>query len=233
MLGTLANVSAIIAGSLAGLIFKGRIPEKYSTTIIQAVSLGVILVGLESALQSKDFILVIISLAVGSLAGELLRIEYGLEQAGRWLEKKISGKPGSSGVAAGFVNTTLIFCIGAMAIIGSLESGLAGKHDTLFAKATIDGIAAVIFSSTMGIGVLFSAFSVLLYQGSITLAASYIKPFLVPEVITQMTSVGGLLIMCIGINMIGKLNIKIGNMLPAVFVPLIYYICIQFFQMLK
>lgn len=116
-----------------------------------------------------------------------------------------------------------------MAIVGSLESGLTGNHNTLFAKSTIDCIAAVIFSSTMGIGVLFSSVSVLLYQGTITLAAVYVKPFLVPEVISQMSSAGGLLIVGLGINMLGENKIKVGNMLPAVFIPLIYYIGMQIF----
>ena len=228
MLGTLVNVAAIIAGSLVGLIFRGRISEKYNKTIIQAIGLGVILIGLKSAFECNDFILIIISLALGSLLGELCKIEHRLENAAAWLEIKFSKKGGS--FADGFVTTSLLYCVGAMAIVGSLESGLTGNHNTLFAKSTIDGIAAVIFSSTMGIGVLFSSVSVLLYQGTITLAAVYIKPFLVPEVISQMSSVGGLLIVGLGINMLGENKIKVGNMLPAVFIPLIYYIGIQIFN---
>ncbi len=228
MLGTLVNVAAIIAGSLVGLIFRGRISEKYNKTIIQAISLAVILIGLKSAFKCNDFILIIISLALGSLLGELCQIEHRLENAGTWLEKKFSKKGGN--FADGFVTTSLLYCVGAMAIVGSLESGLTGNHNTLFAKSTLDGIAAVIFSSTMGIGVLFSSVSVFLYQGTITLAAVYIKPFLVPEVISQMSSVGGLLIVGLGINMLGKNKIKVGNMLPAVFIPLIYYIGIQIFN---
>ncbi|MBW2590244.1 MAG: DUF554 domain-containing protein [Deltaproteobacteria bacterium] len=227
MLGTLVNVAAIIAGSLVGLIFRGRISEKYNKTIIQAISLGVILIGLKSAFKCNDFILIIISLALGSLLGELCKIEHRLENAGAWLEKKFSNKGGS--FATGFVTTSLLYCVGAMAIVGSLESGLTGNHSTLFAKSTLDGIGSVIFSSTMGIGVLFSSVSVLLYQGTITLAAVYVKPFLVPEVISQMSSVGGLLIVAIGINMLGENKIKVGNMLPAVFIPLIYYIGMQIF----
>ena len=227
MLGTLVNVAAIIAGSLVGLIFRGRISEKYNKTIIQAISLGVILIGLKSAFKCNDFILIIISLALGSLLGELCKIEYRIENAGTWLEKKFSKKGGS--FAEGFVTTSLLYCVGAMAIVGSLESGLTGNHNTLFAKSTLDGIGYIIFSSTIGIGVLFSSVSVLLYQGTITLAAVYVKPFLVPEVISQMSSVGGLLIVGIGINMLGENKIKVGNMLPAVFIPLIYHIGMQIF----
>ncbi len=228
MLGTLVNVSAIIAGSLAGLILRGKISEKYHQTIMQSVSLGVILIGFKGAFQSDDFILILLSLACGSLAGEFFDIESQIEKLGKKLEAAFSKKEDSSFVT-GFVTSSLIFCIGAMAIVGSLESGLTGSHDTLFAKATIDGISAVIFTSSMGIGVLFSSISVLLYQGTITLAAVYIKPFLVPEVISQMSSVGGLLIIAIGLNILLKIKIKIGNMLPAVFIPLLYYMISRLF----
>jgi len=249
LLGTFANVAAIIVGSVVGLIFRGRISDKYNKTILQALSLGVILIGLKSAFKCNDFILIIISLALGSLLGELCKIEHRIENAGTWLENKFSEKGGS--FAEGFVTASLLYCVGAMAIVGSLESGLTGNHSTLFAKSTLDGIGSVIFSSTMGIGVLFSStldgigsvifsstmgigvlfssVSVLLYQGTITLAAVYVKPFLVPEVISQMSSVGGLLIVAIGINMLGENKIKVGNMLPAVFIPLIYYIGMQIF----
>ncbi len=229
MLGTLVNVTAIIVGSLAGLIFKGRISEKYNKTIVQAISLGVILIGLKSAFKCDDFILIVISLAFGSLLGEICKIECRLENTGKLLEKKFSKKSKSS-FATGFVTTTLLYCVGAMAIVGSLESGLTGNHATLFAKSTIDGIMAIIFASTMGIGVLFSSVSVLVYQGSITLAAAYIKPFLTPEVIAQTSSIGGLLIVALGINMLGNNKIKVGNMLPCVFIPLFYYIGMQIFK---
>ncbi len=228
MLGTFVNVAAIIAGSIVGLVFKGSLSKEHSKTIIQAVSLAVILVGLKSAFKCDDFILIVICLAIGSLIGELCKIENRLEGAGAQLEKRFSKKDGK--FAEGFVTTTLLFCVGAMAIVGSLESGLTGNHTTLFAKSTIDGITAMIFASTLGIGVLCSSISVFLYQGTITLAAGYIKPFLTPEVISQMSSIGGLLIVGIGINMLGASKIKVGNMLPAIFIPLLYYIVLQLFH---
>lgn len=229
MLGTLVNVGAIIAGSLAGLLFNKKISEKYHQTIMQAISLGVILIGLKGAFPSEDFIMIVVSLALGSLVGEFCEIEKRLETMGKQLETRFS-KEDDSTFATGFVTTSLIYCVGAMAIVGSLESGLAGKHDTLFAKATIDGIAAIIFASSMGLGVLFSSVSVLLYQGTITLAAAYIKPFLVPEVISQMSAVGGLLIVAIGLKMLLNVKIKIGNMLPSVFFPLLFYIFSRIFN---
>lgn len=221
MLGTFVNCLAIIAGSLVGLLFKNGIPERYNQTILQAIGLCVILVGLKMALGCQDLIVVIISMALGSVIGEVIGIEDLLERLGKFLERKFSGQ--GSSFSTGFVTASLLFCVGSMAIVGSLESGLLGKHDTLFAKSCLDGITSIILTSSLGIGVLFSAGPVLLYQGVITLAAGILKPLLVPEVISQMSGAGGLLIMGLGINMLLKQRIKVGNMLPAVFIPLVYY----------
>jgi uncharacterized membrane protein YqgA involved in biofilm formation len=225
MLGTIVNTVAIIAGSLIGLLFKGRIPEKYGKTIMHAIGLAVILIGLKAALKTDDILIIIISLAIGSVMGELLRIEDRLERLGKRLGRLVSGD--NDGVAKGFVTASLIYCVGAMAIVGALESGLSGNHQTLFAKSLLDGIGSILFASTLGIGVLFSAVSVFLYQGAITLAASTLKPFLIPGVVAQMSAVGGLLILAIGINLLEIKKLKIGNMLPAIFIPLIYQILKQ------
>jgi uncharacterized membrane protein YqgA involved in biofilm formation len=222
MLGTIVNTVAIIAGSLIGLFFKGRIPDKYSKTIMHAIGLAVILIGLKTALKTDDILVIIISLAMGSAIGELLRIEDRLERLGKWLGHLVSGD--NEGVAKGFVTASLIYCVGAMAIVGSLESGLSGNHQTLFAKSLLDGIGSILFAATLGIGVLFSAVTVFLYQGVITLAASILKQFLIPGVVVQMSAVGGLLILAIGINLLEIKKLKIGNMLPAIFIPLIYQI---------
>lgn len=221
MLGTIVNTLAIIAGSLLGLAFRGGIPKKYHVTVMQAISLAVILIGLKMALKTEDILLVIFSLVIGSLMGEFIKIEGRLENLGKFFEKRFS-KPGN-GLAKGFVVTTLIFCVGSMAIVGSLESGLTGNHQTLFAKSALDGLSSIIFASSFGIGVLFSSVSVFLYQGFITLTATLIKPFLVGEVINQMSAVGGLLIIAIGFNLLEIQKIKVGNMLPAIFIPLVYY----------
>ena len=226
MLGTIVNTVAIIAGSLIGLLFKGSIPEKYGKTIMHAIGLAVILIGLKAALKTDDILIIIISLAIGSVIGELLRIEKRLEQLGKRLGRLVSGD--NDGVAKGFVTASLIYCVGAMAIVGALESGLSGNHQTLFAKSLLDGIGSILFASTLGIGVLFSALSVFFYQGAITMAASTLKPFLTPGVVAQMSAVGGLLILAIGINLLEIKKLKIGNMLPAIFIPLIYQILKQF-----
>ncbi len=221
MFGTIVNVFAIIAGSLAGVALSGGIPKKYTDTIMEGIGLAVILIGLKGALKSDDLLLVIFSLVIGSIIGEFLKIEDRLERMGRWLETRFS-KAGD-GIAKGFVTASLIYCVGSMAIVGSLESGLTGNHQTLFAKSVLDGVSAVVFASTFGIGVLFSAVPVLLYQGSITLTASLIKPLLTPVVVTQMSAVGGLLIVGIGLNLLEIRKIKVGNMLPAIGIPLIYF----------
>ncbi len=225
MLGTIVNAAAIIAGSLAGLFFRGGIPEKYNKTVVHAISLAVIIIGIKSAMKSDEVLIVIFSLVAGSIAGEFLRIEDLLESFGKKLEQRFAKN--DSNFYKGFVTSTLLFCVGSMAVVGALESGLAGDHHTLFAKSALDGIMSIILSSTFGIGVLFSAFSVFVYQGAITMAASLIKPFLIPEVINEMSSVGGILIMAIGINLLGAAKIRIGSMLPAIFLPLIWYAVLQ------
>ncbi len=222
MFGTVVNTLAILVGSLSGLILKGGIPKSYMDTVMQGIGLSVVLIGLKGALQTNDILLVIFSMAIGGVIGEFFRIEDRLEQLGRWLESKFA-KAGDGSFARGFVAASLLFCVGSMAIVGSLESGLTGNHQTLFAKSVLDGVSSVIFASTFGLGVLFSAFSVFLYQGMITLLASLIKPFLIPSVIAQMSAVGGLLIAAIGFNMMEFKRIRVGNILPAIAIPLIYY----------
>jgi uncharacterized membrane protein YqgA involved in biofilm formation len=227
LLGTIVNAAAIAAGSLAGLLFRGGIPDKYNKTIMHAISLAVLVIGIKGALRSDELLIVIFSLALGSLLGELMRIEEFLAGLGKFLEKRFAKNDG--GFYQGFITSTLLFCVGSMAIVGSLESGLTGNHQTLFAKSALDGITSIILASTFGIGVAFSCLPLFLYQGGITLAAVLVKPFLTPEVVTQMSSVGGVLIMAIGINLMGAAKIRIGSMLPAVFLPMAWYMILQLF----
>jgi len=226
MLGTIVNTVAIIIGGLAGLLFRGGIPKKYNETIMHAIGLAVILVGLTGALKVEKILIVIFSMALGTLIGEFLRIEDRLENLGKWLEDRFSSS-GDGKISKAFVTTSLIYCVGSMAIIGSMESGLSGNHQTLFAKSALDGIASVVFASTLGAGVLLSSISVFVYQGVITVAASFMKQFLTPDVVNQMSVTGGLLIMAIGFNLLEIIKIKIGNMLPAIFIPLAYFMLRQ------
>jgi len=224
MLGTIVNTIAIITGGLTGLVFRGGIPDRYNETIMHAIGLAVVLVGLTGALKVDNILIVIFSMALGTLIGEFLQIESRLERLGKWFEDHLAGSEnGDGGMAKAFVTTSLIYCVGSMAIVGSLESGLSGNHQTLFAKSALDGIASVVFASTLGPGVLLSAIPVFIYQGAITVGASFMKQFLTPDVINQMSVVGGLLIMAIGINLLEIKKIKIGNMLPAIFMPLLYF----------
>jgi uncharacterized membrane protein YqgA involved in biofilm formation len=167
---------------------------------------------------------------LGALLGEGLNIEKKLEMFGKFLESKVSAKSNDSkSFARGFVTASLVFCVGSMAIVGSLESGLTGNHQTLFAKSVLDGVTSIIFASTMGLGVMFSGLAVFLYQGLITLTAVFMKNILVPETIEQMTSVGGLLIMAIGFNMLKITTIRVGNLIPGIFLPLFYFALRQLF----
>lgn len=221
MFGTIVNVLAITVGSIIGLLFRGGIPDKYNETVIKSLSLSVILIGIMNALKFENLLLVIFSLTLGSLLGEFLRIEDKLDDFGKFIERKFA-KSGN-GISKGFVTASLIYCVGSMAIVGSLESGLANNHQTLYAKSVLDGISSIFFSSSLGIGVLFSAVPVFLYQGLITLTASFMKQFLIDSVVTEMSAVGGLLIVALGLNMLEIKKIKVGNMLPAIFLPLVFY----------
>lgn len=225
MLGTFVNALAIVAGSLLGLLLHRGISEQYKQTLLQGVALAVMLIGWKNALLADDLLVVILAIVVGGLLGEGCRIEARLEGLGHWLEGRMAARSGNTrSLARGFVTASLVYCVGSMAIVGSLESGLSGQHQTLFAKSILDGVISVVFASAMGIGVLFSSVAVLLYQGTLTLAAMLLKPLLTPLAVTQMTAVGGLLIVAIGINMLGMIKIRVGNLLPAIFLPLVYHL---------
>ncbi len=227
LLGTIVNVLSIVAGSALGISIRGKNTEKLSDTIIKGIALCVILIGMLGALEVTDMMLVIFSIALGGLAGELLDIDSALKRFGERVEMKFAKKGGK--IAEGFINCTLIYCVGAMAIVGSLESGLTGSHKTLFAKSVLDGISSIVFASTMGIGVMLSAVSVFIYQGAITLGAGFLKNILTDAVIADMSVVGSLLIMGLGLNILGASKIKIANLLPAIIVPVVYHVGKGFF----
>jgi uncharacterized protein len=234
-LGTIVNAGAVLAGGFLGAFIKNGLPERFKTTIMQAIGLSVVMIGISGTLQGiykvidggrmdRLYIMTMIfSLVIGGLVGEFFNIEAKLDAMGQWFQKRfVTG--GGGNFAEGFVTASLVYCVGAMAIVGSLEDGLAGNTSTLFAKSILDGISAVIFAATMGIGVAFSALPVLVYQGSITLLAGFIKPWLTPDVITQMSLVGSVLIMGIGINILEIKRIKVGNLLSSIFLPFVYYL---------
>lgn len=216
MKGTIVNCLAIAVGSGLGLMLKSKISPKYQETIMQGLGLSVLLIGLSMAIKTQNVLVVTISMIVGAVIGEMLDIDGRLNRAGEKLSVRFQSSGGTLGKA--FVTTSLVYCIGAMAIIGALQDGLTGDASTLYAKAMLDGTGAVIFTATLGVGVVLSIVPVLLYQGSITLLATWLSPFLTEAVICEVTAVGGLLIVGIGLSLLKISQIKIANLLPAVFV---------------
>lgn len=219
-LGTIVNALAVIVGGFVGFLLKKGIQERFSNIIMSGLALCVILIGMSGALKVDNMLLCVISIVVGGVIGELIDIDKQLKKLGDGIERKLNGKAGK--VSEGFVAASLLYCIGAMAIVGSLESGLNGNHTVLFTKSILDGVSAVVLSSTMGIGVVLSSVSVFLYQGIITAASSFLKSILVDSVINNMTAVGSLMIIAIGLNMLGITKIKVANLLPGVLIPVIY-----------
>lgn len=222
-MGTVVNVAAIAGGSLLGLLVGRGIKEKYQETVIYGLALCVIVLGIQMALQGQHILLTIISLVVGSILGEALGIEEKLEQVGILLAEKFqkSRKKGDAGTDAfveGFLNASLLYCVGAMAIVGSIQDGLSGDPTTLYTKALIDGLSGIIYASNFGVGVLFSALSVGVYQGILTALAGFLGPWLSQLVVQEVAACGGLMILGIGINMTKLLKIRVGNMLPGLLV---------------
>jgi uncharacterized membrane protein YqgA involved in biofilm formation len=213
--GTIVNAGAILVGGLIGLAAAGRIPERVKTILMQALGLSTLIIGLQMALSAREVIPIVSSLLLGALTGELLRIEDGLERIGHWLKKR--ARSDSSTFVTGFVTTSLLYCTGAMVVVGAIQEGTTGNATTLYIKAMLDGVASIAFASTLGIGVLFSAASVLLLQGSITLLSSNLAFLQQPAVLGPVTSTGGLLIVAIAINLLNIAKIRIGNLLPALF----------------
>lgn len=216
MWGTWVNVLAIITGSLLGSMIGRRLEQRLVSTVTQATGLGILLVGMAMATQSKNIVLVIVSLVGGGICGELLNIEGHLAGLGRRLELLLT-QGGSGQLTRAFVSASLLYCVGAMAIMGSLEAGLRGNYNTLYAKALLDGILAVTMASTLGWGVALSALPVLIYQGSITLLAAWLQNYLTPAVVTEITATGGLLIIAIALGVLKIKEIHVGNLLPAIF----------------
>jgi uncharacterized membrane protein YqgA involved in biofilm formation len=220
LLGTIVNGVCIVLGTIIGS-FLTKIPEKVKHTVMQGIGLSVSLLGIQMGLKSEQFLIVIVSLVIGAVIGEYLDLDGKLERMGLWIERKV-GKRAKGNIAKGFVTATLIFVIGALAVIGSLDSGLRQDHSVLFTKSLIDGFTSIILTTTLGIGVMFSAIPVMLYQGSIALFATQIERLVPTEVmnafIVEMTSTGGLMILAIGLNMLEVTKIRVANLLPSILI---------------
>jgi len=227
MLGTLINSLAIIVGTILGLFFKNSINKKLSNTVMQALALCILFIGIDGSLKVNNLLVVIICMASGALIGETIDIDHRLNSLGDKIQSKFKNR--NSNISEGFVTATLLFCVGAMAIVGALDSGLRNDYNILISKSILDGISSIIFSSTLGIGVALSAISVLIYQGGITIFATFLSPLLSEAVIGNMTCCGSLLIIGLGLNILGCTKIKISNLLPAVFLPIIADLVVKLF----
>jgi len=212
--GTLVNTVGILLGSAIGLLLKKNVPVKYQQTVMHGLALAVGLIGLQMALKTENILIVIVSMVIGGLIGEFLDIDRSLTKVGEWLTIRMGSKYGS--VGEGFITGSLVFCVGAMAIVGSIQDGLTGDASTLYAKAMIDTVVSAVFASGMGIGVALSSVSVFLYQGMITLLASSLSHYISEVMIREMTAVGGLLIIGVSLLMLEIKVIKVANLLPAV-----------------
>ncbi|MCC8022797.1 MAG: DUF554 domain-containing protein [Clostridiales bacterium] len=222
MLGTLVNVAAVIVGGGIGLLLKKGLNERLSDLVMKGLALCVMYVGISGALEGENTLIAILSIAVGALIGGLPDLDKYLNRLGEKLEQRFK-KEGddSSAFAQGFVAASLLFCVGAMSIVGSLQSGLTGDHTTIFTKSLLDFIAAIVLASSLGAGVLLSGAFVLVYQGGITLLAGTLSPLLSESTVNEMTCVGSLLIIGLALNMLGVTNLKLMNYVPAIFMPIL------------
>ncbi|MBR2409207.1 MAG: DUF554 domain-containing protein [Lachnospiraceae bacterium] len=232
MLGTLVNAGAIVLGGAVGLLLKKGLPKKMADTLMIGLGLCTLYIGISGCLAGENTLVLIVSMVIGTIIGEAVDLDDKINRLGQFLERKFSRKTESEetgvvipvqkvSLAEGFVTSSLLFCVGAMAIVGSLQSGLTGNHETLFAKSMLDFVAAIIFASTLGAGVMLSASLLFVYQGSITLLAQFIEPFLTDPVIAEMNCVGNVIIIGLAMNMLGISKFKVMNFVPAIFLPIL------------
>lgn len=237
-LGTIINTLAIILGGGAGLFLKGGMKESMHNSLMKACGAATIILGLGGAVSgmlvingntfgTQGGMLLILSLVIGTVIGELLNIEQKMDTLGEKIKIKVKAEKDTKFVE-GFVNVSLVVCVGAMAIVGSIEDGISGDFSMLVAKAVLDAVIACVFASTYGIGVLFSALVILVYQGAITITAHFAGAFVSDAVLHDLSLVGNAMITCVGINLVFNKLIKVGNMLPALLVPIVYEIILRF-----
>lgn len=222
LLGSLVNSAAIILGGSIGLALKKGLSDRIASAVMNALALCVLYIGVSGILKGENILITILSMVFGTLVGEWIDLDKKINQLGDEIESRVSSENKEHSVSNGFVTASLLFCVGTMAIVGALQSGLTGNHDTLFAKSLIDGIAAIVMASSLGIGVLLSAGLILVYEGGITLFANVLAPLLTDSVINEMTCVGSLLIVGLALNMLKLTNLKIMNYAPAVFFPILF-----------
>ena len=226
MLGVLINVGAVIVGSLVGLIFNKGISKKIIDAVMIGIGLCIMYIGISGTLKGENPLILIGSIFIGVLIGTAIDIDKAINSAGKWVERRFKkSEEGSTSLAEGFVTGSLLFCIGAMTIVGSLNAGLTGDIEMLITKSVLDLISAALLTASLGIGVIFSAVVVLIIQGGIVLLAQYLEPILTASSIAEITCAGSLMIIALGLNIIGVTKIKVANFLPAIIVvPIICWI---------
>ncbi|WP_448384004.1 DUF554 domain-containing protein [Desulfosoma sp.] len=224
MVGTALNVTTVVVGGLVGTLLGARLPQKVQGTVMNGLGLVTTVVGVQMALETRNILIVLGGILLGGLLGESMHIHEGLEKVGAGLQRLLKASARST-FSEGFVTASLVFCIGPMAVLGSIQDGLSGDYKLLAVKSTLDGFAAVAFSATLGWGVILSAATVFVFQGSVTLMASVLDRMLSPEMITEMSATGGLLIMAIGLKLLAVKEVRVANFLPALAVaPVIVFL---------
>lgn len=217
MTGTLLNTAAVIVGGTAGTCLRTRFPERVRQMVMWGVGLVSVVIGLQMSLSTRNILIILGSLLTGGIVGELARLHDRLNRFGDLLQAKLSGEHDRS-FSKGFVTASLVFCVGPMTILGSIQDGLSGDYQLLAMKSILDGFAALAFAASMGWGVLFAALTVLLYQGGLTLGASLVKALLTEPMVAEMTATGGTLILAIGLNLLDVTAIRVANFLPGLLI---------------
>ena len=220
LFGTFANAALIACGGLLGLALKSKLPKKIMELPVQGMALFVATIGIAMSIKTAHPLVVISSIALGSAMGELIGIESFVERGSKALEEKCGAM--ARGFSSGFVTASLIFCTGSLAVLGSFEEGLGGYPNMLLAKGLIDGLTAIALAASLGFGVIFSAIPIILYQGSLTLAAGWIQPFMTEAAVVEMSATGGLMLMAIAVNLLGLMKIRVMNMLPGFVLAVIF-----------
>ncbi|MCI9605839.1 MAG: DUF554 domain-containing protein [Oscillospiraceae bacterium] len=224
MFAVFVNMALVLVGSAVGLLLKNRFSERMGQAVMKGLGLCTVGIGMSSLLGGKDTLCTIICVALGTILGEWLNIEKGMDDLGELLRRKLIKGEGNSRFVEGFVNATVLYCVGAMSINGAIAAGINGDYSILISKSVMDMVSSITFAAAMGIGVPFAVIPILLYEGGLTLLAGVVGPYLSAAVITEMSAVGGAIIVGIGLNLLGasKEGIRVSNMLPAIFLPIAY-----------
>lgn len=230
MIAVFVNIGTVLAGSLLGILLRNRLKLSLQDALMKALGLCTVLIGVSSAIGTADVLCVIVCMAIGTALGEWIRIDDGIEHAGDWIKGKLfKNGGGESRFTEGFVSACILFCIGSMTIVGSLEAGIKHDYSIIYAKSTLDFVSSMAFGAAMGFGVTCSILFILLFQGGLTLLSGLLAPVLSTATVTEMSAVGGVILMGMAINLLGlgRERIRVANMLPAIFLPIAYFPVVQ------